>query len=110
MPPLLVQVVGRKTVWLSPPKTKPYMEAYSPLKQSEDPQKTSGGDTSSSNTSRINVFDMGSVVCNFPEFCEKVIPEAMYVVLDPGDLLFFPPGWWHGMRSESTSFSISMWF
>lgn len=43
-------------------------------------------------------------------FQEIVIPEAMSATLGPGDMLFFPPGWWHAMRSESVSLSVSMWF
>ena len=48
--------------------------------------------------------------CCYPDFWKDVPPRAMSVTLEPGDLLFFPPGWWHAMRSEETSFSVSMWF
>ena len=58
------------------------------------------------NTSRLDVF---STEGN-KEFADQVVPSSMTATLGPGDMLFFPPGWWHGMRSESTSFSISMWF
>jgi ribosomal protein L16 Arg81 hydroxylase len=66
-----------------------------------------------SNTSQVDVF------ASFPEqqgrgvhslFWEKVVPHAFSATLEPGDLLFFPPGWWHAMRSEEKSFSVSMWF
>ncbi|EKM82780.1 hypothetical protein AGABI1DRAFT_53243 [Agaricus bisporus var. burnettii JB137-S8] len=108
---LYVQIVGYKTVWLSPPNTKPYMEALTLLKRSEDIQTSlSERNSDSLNTSRIDVFNSKETTCNFSDFREKVVPEAMSVVLGPGDLLFFPPGWWHGMRSESTCFSVSMWF
>ncbi|KAJ7063462.1 hypothetical protein C8F01DRAFT_1209770 [Mycena amicta] len=30
--------------------------------------------------------------------------------LGPGDVLYIPAGWWHAMRAESRSFSVSMWF
>jgi len=43
-------------------------------------------------------------------FREQVAPRAMSVVLEAGDMLFFPPGWWHAMRSEERSCSVSMWF
>jgi len=67
-------------------------------------------DMISPNTSRLDVFSAENIVDDVPDFAEKVLPLAMSVELGPGDLLFIPPGWWHGMRSESTSFSVSMWF
>jgi ectoine hydroxylase-related dioxygenase (phytanoyl-CoA dioxygenase family) len=62
---------------------------------------------SMSNTSRIDVFSSEQLPASFGE---RVIPNAMAVTLQPGDMLFFPAGWWHAMRSETTSFSVSMWF
>lgn len=69
-------------------------------------------DPSLSNTSRVDVFSSEEAQsrADFPLFFEKVVPEAMAVTLEPGDLLFFPPGWWHAMRAEDVSFSVSMWF
>jgi lysine-specific demethylase 8 len=58
------------------------------------------------NTSRYDVF-ADSVG---PEPISTVVPHAMSATLKPGDMLFFPAGWWHAMRSESTSFSVSFWF
>lgn len=64
-----------------------------------------------SNTSRVDVFAMEETLWDgFPLFMEEVAPNAMCSTLEAGDLLFFPPGWWHAMRSEETSFSVSMWF
>lgn len=68
-----------------------------------------------SNTSRLDVFaDHLSGESNGTHedirFMEDVVPHAMSATLEPGDLLFFPPGWWHAMRSEGTSFSVSIWF
>lgn len=68
-----------------------------------------------SNTTQVDVLltsseEVATSKAVFPEFWEHVVPTAMTVTLEPGDLLFFPPGWWHAMRSEETSFSISMWF
>jgi len=31
-------------------------------------------------------------------------------VLNPGDVLYIPPLWWHYVRSESVSFSVSFWW
>jgi D-lyxose ketol-isomerase len=66
---------------------------------------------SMSNTSKVDVFT--SVEEDRNEhlmFWTEVVPEAMTATLEPGDLLFFPPGWWHAFRSEEVSFSVSMWF
>jgi lysine-specific demethylase 8 len=48
----------------------------------------------------------------FPAFFEHVHPHAMEAVLNPGDLLVMPPGWWHAMRGEGTGscWSVSFWF
>ena len=64
------------------------------------------------NTSRVDVFtsDESTSRREYPHFWEHVVPSALSVTLDAGDVLFFPPGWWHAMRSEATSFSVSMWF
>jgi hypothetical protein len=66
------------------------------------------------NTSCLDVFASGPDEemsrREHREFWEEVAPVAMSATLEPGDLLFFPPGWWHAMRSEETSFSVSMWF
>ena len=61
------------------------------------------------NTSRLDVFSTDSDR-EYSNLLDEVIPSSMTATLGPGDMLFFPPGWWHAMRSETTSFSISMWF
>ena len=43
----------------------------------------------------------------FPLLAEATFTEA---VLGPGDALFIPAGWWHYVRSLSTSFSVNYWF
>lgn len=60
------------------------------------------------NTTSVDVFNPDPD--RHPLFIEKVIPQAISLTLEPGDLLYFPPGWWHAMRSESKSFSVSFWF
>jgi lysine-specific demethylase 8 len=64
-----------------------------------------------SNTSRVDVFsvrDAGQE--GFDGFWNQVVPIALHGTLELGDLLFIPPGWWHSMRAEETSLSVSMWF
>jgi len=38
--------------------------------------------------------------------------KAEYVegILEPGDGLFIPVGWWHYVRSLDVSFSVSFWW
>ncbi|KAG9048720.1 hypothetical protein FS837_012156 [Tulasnella sp. UAMH 9824] len=92
-----VQVVGRKTVWIAPPSVSDFMYA-------------SGENIK--NTSQVDVFaeDKARVAQQWPEFAKIVVPQAMSFLLEPGDMLFLPPGWWHAMRSEELSFSVSFWF
>ncbi|KAF5387104.1 hypothetical protein D9615_001619 [Tricholomella constricta] len=104
---LFVQVVGHKTVWLAPSQVTPSMYRYS---SNEDFQNFAANSTepSMTNTSRVDVFSAQTE--EFRDFWDGVVPKAMSAVLEPGDLLYIPPGWWHAMRSEETSFSVSMWF
>ncbi|KIY66069.1 Clavaminate synthase-like protein [Cylindrobasidium torrendii FP15055 ss-10] len=91
---LYTQVVGRKTVWLAPPTCSQDMSAST--------------DQMLGNTSVVDVF--ASLDKLDEAFVERVVPQAMHITLEPGDTLFFPPGWWHAMRAEDVSFSVSMWF
>lgn len=110
-----MQVVGRKTVWLAPPSVAAAMYPYS---SGADKSHNPAANTTSplmSNTSRVDVFpatvhEVEASQSAFPLFWDAVPDEASCVTLNPGDLLFFPPGWWHAMRSEDVSFSVSMWF
>ncbi|KAI5122990.1 hypothetical protein M0805_006868 [Coniferiporia weirii] len=119
-----VQVVGQKTVWIAPPRVSHALSPNSepvqtrPLSssRSQSPDcKHKSADAVLGNTSRIDVFSLldsdSSENCNSASLVREVIaPAAMCATLCPGDMLFFPPGWWHAMRSESVSFSVSMWF
>jgi len=107
------QVVGRKTVWLAPPEVTESMYPYAG-KESNHPA-ANHTNPSMSNTSRVDVFPRSKEVEErsreeHPAFWAEASRAALCTVLEPGDLLFFPPGWWHAMRSEETSFSVSMWF
>ena len=112
----IAQVVGRKTVWLAPP-TSSVMEAMypypppSPTSDSESARNPAANQLAPSmtNTAQVDVFS-DQDRDRFPLFWKYAVPEALSATLEPGDVLFFPPGWWHAMRSEERSFSISMWF
>jgi ectoine hydroxylase-related dioxygenase (phytanoyl-CoA dioxygenase family) len=83
---------------------QPHPHSHNPAANKED--------TALSNTSQVDVFttDDDAHRASHPAFWREVVPHAMNVTLEPGDMLFFPAGWWHAMRSETTSFSVSMWF
>lgn len=83
-------------MWLASPKCSGHMYAE------ETP--------AISNTSRVDVFATQEDSHDYPAFWDEVVPAAMSATLQPGDMLFFPPGWWHAMRANETSFSVSMWF
>ena len=95
-------------MWLAPPSSTPYMYPYPPPLKQNNNSATNTHEPSMSNTSRVDVF----APCNtdFPDFEEHVTHEAMVAHLEPGDTLFFPPGWWHAMKSDDTSLSVSMWY
>lgn len=40
------------------------------------------------------------------------LPEAPFadLVLEAGQMLYIPPGWWHYLKSLSPSFSVSVWW
>ncbi|KAF8514889.1 hypothetical protein BU17DRAFT_76995 [Hysterangium stoloniferum] len=113
------QVVGRKTVWLAPPDLQHGMYSFSDSSAPHAARTFSASDhapvetpavttTMLSNTSRVDVFSANTT--DFPAFESVVRPSALCAVIEPGDLLYIPPGWWHAMRSEDISFSVSMWF
>lgn len=110
-----VQVVGRKTVWLAPPDVTHSMYPYpstSSFSAVDQPHNPAANTTnpSMSNTSRVDVFsDSVTDQRDHPLFWNNAVPHALNATLEAGDLLFFPPGWWHAMRSEEKSFSVSMW-
>lgn len=32
------------------------------------------------------------------------------LVLETGQMLYIPPGWWHYLKSLATSFGVSIWW
>ena len=66
-----------------------------------------------SNTSRVPVemVEMDSIVegddADFPLFKNA---EYVETVLKEGECLYIPVGWWHYVRSLTTSFSVSCWW
>lgn len=109
---LLCQVVGTKYVRLYPPSATPYMQPRPPEHGVE-----------MSNTSAVDVGvlegwdelpeDAGGVVTGeeLEELREQLRGlDYKECILEPGDTLLIPIGWWHYVRSLSISFSVSFWW
>ncbi|WFD33723.1 [histone H3]-dimethyl-L-lysine(36) demethylase [Malassezia cuniculi] len=101
-----IQLVGRKEVWLAPPDMRGQMYAFKSDAADDLPLRSL-----MSNTSQVDVFDL--------PLDSPVAKHALRAVLCPGDMLFFPPLWWHAMRAlddqvrvpcANQGFSMSMWF
>ena len=98
---ILCQVVGKK-----------YVRLYSP-DQSERlyPRGIEEG-IDMSNTSRVPPEQVEMHLEDDPEGDFSLFAEAEYVetILNEGDSLYIPVGWWHYVRSLTVSFSVSFWW
>lgn len=83
-------VTGRRIAWLAPPSTGRAMDAEG-------------------NTARVDVFAVQQQQQS-EAFAQGVLPHALAAVLEAGDMLYIPRGWWHAFRIVETSFAVSMWF
>ncbi|KAI1490560.1 hypothetical protein F5X96DRAFT_679022 [Biscogniauxia mediterranea] len=105
---VLAQVVGRKYVRLYAAAETPRMAARG---------REAGVEMG--NTSRVDVgvaegWDSVPLDADEDEDKEqrKLFAEIPFVdcILEPGDLLYIPVGWWHYVRGLSVSFSVSFWW
>ena len=88
---LLAQVVGKKYVRLAPPEAAACLYPF-----------TSGLTT---NTSRVDA--LAPDLEEFPRYADVPFLDCL---LEPGAMLYIPPGWWHYVQSASSSFSVSFWW
>jgi hypothetical protein len=98
---ILCQVVGKKYVRLYPPHQS--IRLY--------PRGTEDG-VDMSNTSRVPIELVEMQLEDDLDGEFGLFGEASYVeaVLNEGDSLYIPVGWWHYVRSLTVSFSVSFWW
>ncbi|CAJ0627751.1 16441_t:CDS:2 [Entrophospora sp. SA101] len=89
---LLAQVVGKKYIRLYSPEETTNLY---PFEQ----------DGFLGNTSQVDVE-----VPDLERFSRFASAKYQECILEPGELLYIPPGWWHYVKSLTISFSVSFWF
>lgn len=118
------QVVGRKRIFLVPPKHYAAMYPYAAGDDNSAPADGGSGDTEDddeatdgatalmSNTSRLPLLrGTPPSRIKFPRFYTEALPDALEGVLGEGDLLVMPVGWWHAMRMEGgPGWGCSFWY
>ncbi|KAM5360380.1 hypothetical protein ACJZ2D_013802 [Fusarium nematophilum] len=105
---LLCQAVGAKYLRLYPPRATSVMQPRAP-EHGVDMSNTSGIDVGvlegwDESPEGVGQEDIRRV----REELEGV--EYWECILEPGDTLVIPIGWWHYVRSLSVSFSVSFWW
>ncbi|KAI2469911.1 Clavaminate synthase-like protein [Annulohypoxylon bovei var. microspora] len=105
---ILAQVVGRK-----------YLRLYSPLSTESMQARGRENGVEMGNTSLMDIgvvegWDAapedegdGSTDEDLAKFREVPFLDC---ILEPGDALYIPIGWWHYVRGLSVSFSVSFWW
>lgn len=98
----LVQVVGKKRVRLFSPKNTPHMYPYSMY----DCVTMDGVSHPAVQASQIADIDK----IDHNKFSDFKLSKCFEAILEPGDLLFIPAGWWHEVKSLDVSMSVNFWW
>lgn len=104
---VLAQVVGRKYVRLYAPRESEKLYARGFEDGGIDMGNTSGLDVGALEGWDGTTGDASAAHEQFPLFRDASYVEC---ILEDGECLYIPIGWWHYVRSVSVSFSVSFWF
>ncbi|KAK6515791.1 hypothetical protein TWF281_004381 [Arthrobotrys megalospora] len=104
---IFCQIVGRKYVRLYPPEAR---EAMFPM--GKDERGIDMGNTSSVPVSWVEGEEFRDTgedgdLERWEKFRKEKYVEFM---VEPGEAVFFPKGWWHYVRSVEASFSVNFWW
>lgn len=88
---LLAQVVGQKSIFLYSPLDSKFVYPHD--------------EELLCNTAQIDPREPN--LEKYPEYSKA---SPLHCVLNPGQILYIPPKWWHFVESLSISFSVSFWW
>lgn len=100
---LFAQIVGRKRVHIFPPRVADRLYLF---------DRSSRQSNTSAIPTEVPLLDLNDEeLAQFP-YLSKAIqdPEAACVILEPGDVLYIPQGFYHCIASLSVSASANAWF
>ena len=130
---ILAQVVGSKYVRLYPPSETPSLyprgvtdegidmsntsqvpvelvEMAAEIGEDHDDHTIEDDDDIMGEASAYEGMDEGMDANEEPSFPHFHHARYVEIILEEGECLFIPVGWWHYVRSLSTSFSVSFWW